>query len=146
MFGGGLECFLQGWRYTDGAFEHAPKPLNLLVLQQDEGSIGYAVTWYFLYHLSLRCVCERDPLHREWNDAKNALQNCGAWGVVTAVQHCINVVFGPWSKSGWWAKLPQAAEEYFAVANHDDSLFLAMYERISRDMGHAPLEPTLTDV
>ena len=58
--GCGLRAFLPD-EPTPAGWAHQP----VLVLNMDQGSPAFAITWYLEYHLGARVLCVRDVFHRE---------------------------------------------------------------------------------
>lgn len=115
-----------------------PQPLSqrpTLVMWQDEGSPGFALSWYLLFHCKARYLPIRDPLHREWNDLKGALRQAGVWWVVLWTSIVYNLNYGPWEGQGWWQKQVEAGEEYLAKAGPQDPLLEQLYPAICADRG-----------
>lgn len=54
MLGVGLSVFQPGWDPSDKLWPYRDMPLTTLVLCQDEGSVGHALTWFFQYGLGMR--------------------------------------------------------------------------------------------
>ena len=76
----------------------------------------------------------RDPHHRNWNDAKNAISDAGLWFVVLLMRVVFNMPYGPWEGSAWFSKIKTMAEGMFDGMTSADPLFSALYEQICTDM------------
>ena len=112
------------------------KPLpDTLCLHFDEGSSGFAMTWFILFVMDLRFVGMRDVFHREWNDVKLALGDEQVWWVILLTTMVFNLPYGPWMTEGWWCKMIGAATAYTTMATWTSPVFSALYELICKDMG-----------
>ena len=58
----------------------------LLILVPDELKTGVQAA-NFLWGKGLRVMLGRDPCHRDWNDAKRAVERAGLWGPQTIQFH-----------------------------------------------------------
>ena len=111
-FGTGLDAFFP----TPGAAtteEEGPNRRKTLVLHQDEGSPGFAISWFLVFKLRLRCMVVRDVLHRDWNAVKQALKGSQVWWAVLLTTVTYNLTHGPWNGGGWFQKLVEGGEDIF---------------------------------
>lgn len=115
-----------------------PTELPTLILQEDEGSVGYSLHWYLLYQQRLRFVHFRDIYHREWNDVKLAIKSCGLWWAVLLSSVALNIHWGPWLTQAWFQKHKEGADEFFRKCTPADPLFLHFYEELAREQGIEP--------
>eukprot|EP00974_Lingulodinium_polyedra_P087861 8519757-Lingulodinium_polyedra.AAC.1 len=104
-----------------------------LTLVMDEGSVGFAGTWFLLHGWKVRLLPVRDPHHREWNDVKLAIADSSLWWVVLLGGILFNLPFGPWANQAFFHKLQEAARFYFSEAQPHDMLFEAFFDSICRD-------------
>ena len=109
--------------------------LPTLILHLDEGSPGYALMWFLMYGLPMRVVAMRDPLHRQWNDARLALSRSRHWWIVQLTSTCINLPFGPWDGSAWWERLVSQAQDFAVRSTQWSPLFMSLYSLICKDLG-----------
>ena len=111
---------------------------HALILNLDEGSSGFAMSWFTSFKLKLRFAFIRDPFHREWNDVKGALSDNGVWWCVLLSSMLFNLPFGPWEGGAWWQKSCGAAEAYVARATFASPVFSALYDSICWDQKIKP--------
>ena len=128
------------------AASQGPTRRPTLVLHQDEGSPGFALSWYILYHLKLRAVVVRDVYHREWNDIKLALKGAKCWWAVLLTTVSLNLAYGPFEGGTWFRKLVEGAEDLFARTTAADPLFCRLYEGLCKDRGMQPTGDPLEKV
>ena len=105
------------------------------MLHLDEGSQGFAMSWFVTYFLGLRFIFIRDPHHREWNDVRGALSDENVWWVILPSTMVFNLAYGPWESGSWWEKLQGSAVGYAQLASWTSPLFSALYESICKDWG-----------
>ena len=117
-------------------------PPKTLVLVQDQGGCGYALSWYLLYHAKLRMVVFHDIFHREWNDVRGGLKSAGLWWAVLLSTVVLNLNYGPWESQSWWCKLCEMGAHFWETRQPGDPLFEALYENICFDKGQEPLGTT----
>eukprot|EP00974_Lingulodinium_polyedra_P061487 5933651-Lingulodinium_polyedra.AAC.1 len=81
----------------------------------DQGSPGYAASWFLSFHLKTRSFFLMDIFHREWNDCAGAIKGSGLWWVVLLTTVTYNLCYGPWEGAAWFEKLRAGALEYFGL-------------------------------
>ena len=106
----------------------APQPVLTAVC--DEGADNVAAAWFLSHHMGMRMICLRDPPHRQWNDARLALQHAGFWGTVLDLTVVWNSSYGPWSSSAWFKGLLEAATEMASTLQPGDPLLLWLGEHL----------------
>ena len=109
-----------------------------LVLSMDEASTGFAAAQFLMYAVGMRFLMIRDPLHREWNDAKLAVGEAGLWWVVLLTRVVFNLPHGPWAGRRFWKTLKAHAREMLATASAHGPLFSHFYEDLCKDQGTSP--------
>ena len=126
--GCGLRAFLPD-EPTPAGWAHQPAR----VLNMDQGSPAFAITWYLEYHLGARFLCVRNAFHREWNDIRGAIRDAGLWWVILLTSLTFNLCYGPCNGSAWFEKLKGGATELLAKQKVADPLFQAFYPSICND-------------
>ena len=78
--GFGLDVFGAGARDPRAPLGAPAADAPLLVLRTDEERSQCKVFQHLMDCGGLRMAVFRDPLHRDWNDCKLAIQKAGLWG------------------------------------------------------------------
>ena len=86
--GKGLDAYLPLQRLEEGEqLQLAPPSLDarpLLKCVVDECAVGFAAANFLAECAGLRLMIERDPCHRDWNDAFRGIQHAGLQGAPPA--------------------------------------------------------------
>jgi len=114
-----------------------PHCLNVLSLSIDQGSSGWAASWYLLLHTKAALVVHNDPSHRCHNDLHLAYRACGLWDHIVVTSILYNFSYGPFLGAGWLEQGRTAAEEFASLAGPEDELFQTYLDAIASDLGLA---------
>ena len=109
--------------------------MRTLTVSLDQGSIGWAATWFLAYYMKMPVVPLPDPHHRMWNDVRLSLQDAQLWDTVMLLTCCFNSPFGPWNGGAWHEEAAEAFALFHQQAGPADPLFLHMLPRILQDLG-----------
>jgi len=109
----------------------------VLSLCMDQGTCGYAASWFLLYHesMKLNLVFLQDPAHRCWNDIRAAIVDSGHWGHVLLTSVAYNCQFGPWSTESVWADQKESMEEFITLSGPSCPVWESLLPSICRDLG-----------
>ena len=84
--GHGLQVYLPVRRLAPGApLQVLPETLQdrpLLKVLVDECAVGFSAANYLIEVSGVRMLVERDPCHRDWNDAFRGVQHAGLQGLM----------------------------------------------------------------
>ena len=134
--GVGLKHFVPDPLAADTQLDiNQPGPLNILSLSIDQGSVGWAASWYAMLHLKAALVLHIDPSHRCHNDLQLAYKASGLWGHMVLTSILYNFSYGPFDGAAWLEQSKTAAEEFAAHGGPQDELFQSYVGAIARDMG-----------
>jgi hypothetical protein len=111
------------------------EPINILSVALDQGSTGYAGTWFLLNELRLNLVAMPDPSHRLSNDALMAVRQSGLWAHFLLMVPIYNFAFGPFQGCAWHEQGVAAMRELRHLMRPDDTLFLSLASHIAADLG-----------
>ena len=81
----------------------------ILILNLDEGSSAFAMTWFLSFYTHIRFTPMRDMFHREWNDIRLVLGAEKLWRVILLTTMLFNVPLRPWESHSFWFKITGAA-------------------------------------
>ena len=112
-----------------------PSALPFLLLHHDEASTNLCAMQFISGHLHLRTLHTRDPVHRFWNDIKNAVKDCDARSDVLECVHILGLMHGPWLCNAWWAAVKAAVDNYFSTRDFSDPLWVALSARLGEEFG-----------
>lgn len=112
-----------------------PNEWPLVVLSCDEGSDGIAATNYLLFGRSCGVIRLRDPSHRTWNNAVDALKESALYTWVLLIGVVMSQDHGPWANQRWYQTGKEAVSEYLTIADPDDEIFLEHYSAILDELG-----------
>jgi hypothetical protein len=109
----------------------------VLSLCMDQGSCGYAASWFLLYHesMKLNMVFLQDPAHRCWNDIRGAIVDSGFWGHILLTTVAYNAQFGPWATESVWADQKESMEEFITLSGPQCQIWQELLPLICRDLG-----------
>lgn len=131
------ERFVETRRYD---FNELPPPPKTLVLTGDEAPVQLC-GWYFLRNkLELNIELVNDPFHRSFNDAKLAIRRAGFWGTFQGSLLHMNIAYGPWQNSSWFAQLCEEAGHISQRAGENDPVLLHFWDDLLLD------DPTAMDI
>ena len=108
-----------------------------LCLNIDQGSKGYAGTWFMAHALKLRVVTVCDSHHRAWNDVMDAVGACGMKHLIYEFLVVLNLPHGLWSGCAFWAQTQESFDSFIERSDINDDLFTLLYSRIAHDFGQA---------
>lgn len=78
--------------------------LPLLLAHRDGASTNLCSLQFMVGALGLRIIAWRGPMHRIWNDFKDAVHDCEAWGDISECTHILGLSRGPWQSCAWWRR------------------------------------------
>ena len=76
----------------------------------------------------------KDPCHRYWRDALDALKDAGLMSTVYEAMHVMNIPHGPWKSGKWWLEMQESMDKHFQRNTHENPLFQAMFPELQRGM------------
>ena len=134
--GWGLEHYWPSRKRLPGEepFAEPGDPLQrpTLITTPDELSAGMMAV-HFLWHQGIRGSTGRDPMHRDWNDAKRACEKAGLWGVVAKTRAIMHVKQAPWSQGDFFKQEQEALELFIDTVKAHDDFFLCFAEFMAFD-------------
>ena len=106
-----------------------------LVLCTDQESKQLASAYYLQFHKDAFVFHVPDPGHRGWNDTWLALAQAGMSKDAMRNLALYNIKYGPWSKSGFFKKVQDAAKLLSEELQPNDPLLQFFYPQILADLG-----------
>lgn len=88
----------------------ALKKPRTLVVCSDQESVQVSAMNFARHHCRLFVEHIKDPGHRSWNDIWSALADSHLAKTAMVMLNLYNAKYGPWNKSGWFAKVQETAE------------------------------------
>ena len=94
---------------------------------------------YWLYHtmpdVQLRGFLVPDKWHKVWNLTKGAFKSAGMSPFLSEMVLVTNVNCGPWKGDAFFDVVKGSAQAMFKKSDESRGIFLALYDRISADLG-----------
>ena len=118
---------------------------SVLVQFADECASQLSVQQGLANGVHTRMFFFKDPFHRYWRDALNALKDAGLMSLVFEILHVMNIPYGPWKSGKWWQEMRECMKEHFRRNNHLNPLFQNMYPELQREMRRYGRGFTLTE-
>jgi hypothetical protein len=126
---------LDFWRLpADPALRPHPAQWPTLVLNADQGTDGFAATW-FLRSQNVCFLFARDESHRSWNNAKLALQGSGLWGYVLLTIAMMSGDHGPFDEARFFQTAKESCQVYMQTSRPgDDPIFCSLRSHLVKDL------------
>lgn len=137
--GHGLSAFIHTPEQIDAAV-HGQQKLPVLALAMDQGSSGFAASFFCHHFLKLQLCPLWDPSHRCSRDIELAYSQCGLLEVVHLFKIALNVNYGPFDGASFWRKLQEEASNYCAGYGPTCPLFQQLWPEIAQAMGYTEAE------
>ena len=124
---------LRDFAQPDEAFESPLKRPRTLVLCSDQESLQVSAMNYLCHFRKLFTLHVKDPGHRNWNDVWAALGDAQLSKTAMLMLNLYNSKWGPWNRSGWFAKLQEAAKTLSENLGPNDPLLQVFMPGILAD-------------
>ena len=102
-----------------------------LVMNHDQGSVGFQGTLYAYTRLDIAGWFCIDPWHRCWNDLKLALQQSSLWAVILEAIVILNHRNGPFGEAAFHPSMRRSVQELSRVSSAENEIFEMLYECIA---------------
>ena len=114
--------------------DEAPlKKPRTLVVCSDQESVQIAALNFARHHRRLFIEHIKDPGHRCWNDTWGALSDSHLAKTAMILLNVYNVKYGPWNKSGWFARVQETAKTLSQQRGPNDPLLQKFFPAILAD-------------
>ncbi|CAL1156722.1 unnamed protein product [Cladocopium goreaui] len=114
--------------------DEAPlKKPRTLVVCSDQESVQIAALNFARHHRRLFIEHIKDPGHRCWNDTWGALSDSHLAKTAMILLNVYNVKYGPWNKSGWFARVQETAKTLSQQLGPNDPLLQKFFPAILAD-------------
>lgn len=110
-----------------------------LSLAADQGSDGFAASWFMKNFLKLNCESVWDPNHGVWRDIELTWSSLKLGPFVRLMTIVMNMTHGPWESGERWHQLAESTDEYLKVMSCESCPLFAHYlEKMADDFGVYP--------
>ncbi len=109
--------------------------LPLLVMHQDQCSVGWAASQYLGSMMSLLIALFGDIFHREWNSTKLACKRTKQflWGTIVQLTVFFNSSRAPWGSQTFW-RVKQDALNHLESAGTISETFTDMLPEVCKEL------------
>jgi hypothetical protein len=109
----------------------------------DQGSSGWAASWFLAFKMHVSICIMADPSHRANNDILNAVKQTecedgsSLWSTVLLCQIPFGLNLGPFESFRWWRMLQEGSELLQTVGGEYNVLFESLLPKIAKDKGRS---------